>query len=361
MKALAFDAPLSDYDVAAAELFAAVQSGDERARWRFKWGHPRYKGETVDRVNAADLTIDDARLVVARDYGFDDWASLSRYTDDIRRNADEQRFELAVDAVIDGRLEELRHLLDEQPGLVRQRSARGHHATLLHYVAANGVEGYRQRTPQNAVEIARLLLDRGSDPNALAHMYGAECTTMSMLVSSVHPAKAGLQISLAELLIDRGAKPEGVGTAWTSAVMTALTFGYLDTARALAKREPKVDDIAVAAGLGLIDETRRLLPRADANSRHAALALASQLGHTEVVQILLDAGEDPNRFNPDNLHGHATPLHQAVSGNHLDTVRLLVQRGARRDVADKIFDGTPLAWAEYLKHPEIAEYLRGVA
>src|SRR2546423_7489431 len=157
MKILAFDAPLSDYDAAAAELFAAVQKGDNGARWKFKWVHPRYKGQTVDRVKAAELTIDDARLVVARDYGFDDWAALSRYTDDIRKNAATRRFELAVEAVIDGKLEELRRLLDEQPELVRQRSARGHHATLLHYIAANGVEGDRQRTPQNAVEIRSLL------------------------------------------------------------------------------------------------------------------------------------------------------------------------------------------------------------
>ena len=30
-----------------------------------------------------------------------------------------------------------------------------HRATLLHYVGANGVEAYRQKTPPNATEIAR--------------------------------------------------------------------------------------------------------------------------------------------------------------------------------------------------------------
>jgi hypothetical protein len=32
-------------------------------------------------------------------------------------------------------------------------------------------------------------------------MYGEECTTMSMLVSSSHPAAAGLQVPLVELLL----------------------------------------------------------------------------------------------------------------------------------------------------------------
>jgi hypothetical protein len=40
-------------------------------------------------------------------------------------------------------------------------------------------------------------------------MYGAECTAMSMLVSSSHPAKAGLQAPLVELLLDFGAAIEG--------------------------------------------------------------------------------------------------------------------------------------------------------
>ena len=48
----------------------------------------------------------------------------------------------------------------------------GARATLLHYVAANGVEGYRQLTPPNAVAIADALLDAGADVDALADMYG---------------------------------------------------------------------------------------------------------------------------------------------------------------------------------------------
>src|SRR5437660_1546362 len=63
-----------------------------------------------------------------------------------------------------------------------------HRATLLHYIAANGVEGYRQKTPKNAVDVAKMLLNAGAEADALAGMYGGRCTTMSMLVSSCHPA-----------------------------------------------------------------------------------------------------------------------------------------------------------------------------
>ena len=64
--------------------------------------------------------------------------------------------------------------------------------------------------------------------------------------------------------------------------------------------------------------------------RHRALALAAQLGHVEIVRLLLDAGEDPDRYNPADSHAHTTPLHQAALAGHDAVVRLLVERGARR-------------------------------
>ena len=39
------------------------------------------------------------------------------------------------------------------------------------------------------MQIAKMLLEAGAEPDALANMYGGECTTMSMLVSSCHPFK----------------------------------------------------------------------------------------------------------------------------------------------------------------------------
>ena len=68
------------------------------------------------------------------------------------------------------------------------------------YEDANGVEGHRQKTPGNAVEIAKALLGAGAEVDALADMYGGHYATMSMLVSSCHPAKAGVQVALVDTL-----------------------------------------------------------------------------------------------------------------------------------------------------------------
>ncbi|MBV9560855.1 MAG: ankyrin repeat domain-containing protein [Bradyrhizobium sp.] len=275
-----------------------------------------------------------------------------------------------MESVVDGDLDRLRQALRRDPALIHARSSRiccfdppVHRASLLHYVAANGVEHERQRTPPNAVAIARTLLEAGADADALADMYGAPCTTMSMLVSSSHPAAAGVQVPLIHLLLDFGAAIEGCGTKkWGTPLFTALAFGMSDAARALAERGARID-LPHAAGLGLVDDTARLLPSSDTEARRRALSLAAQHGHAETVGLLLDAGTDPDRYNPESNHPHTTPLHQAVLGGHEAVVRLLVRRGARLDIRDTIWDGTPLGWALYgggKAKAEMAECLRSL-
>jgi len=253
-----------------------------------------------------------------------------------------------------------------RPELVRALSTRVNHfdppmhrSTLLHYLAANGVEGYRQRSPKNAPEVAKVLLDAGADPNALSWAYGGQCTTMALLVSSTPPAQAGVQVPLVETLIDYGASvaPAGEGN-WTSPVETALVFGKHDAAQALVRRGAPIESLAAAAGLGRIEDVKRMLPSAEDQDRHRALALAAQSGQADAVRVLLDAGEDPNRFNPPGTHSHTPPIHQAIAAGHLDVVKLLVDRGARLDIKDTIHQGTPLGWAKYCDKPAIAEYLR---
>jgi ankyrin repeat protein len=88
------------------------------------------------------------------------------------------------------------------------------------------------------------------------------------------------------------------------------------------------------------------------------LALAGQLGHTEVVRLLLEAGENPSRYNPEGLHSHATPLHHAALAGHLEVVRLLVESGADATLPDLLWKADPAGWAEHGGHPEVARYLR---
>lgn len=376
MNYLGFGSSLQQYEEQAASLLQAWQSGDPQAIKLIREHHPRFLDERIPwlpkdltdaEVRSVTLELADARLATARCYSIQDWSRLAEWVAAVaQQDSPIAKFEFAVEAVISGDLDTLQRLLGASSDLTKSRSTLVtchdppvHGATLLHYVAANGVEGFRQKTPKNAVQVAKLLLDGGAEPDALAGMYGGQCTTMSMLVSSSHPAEAGVQVALVETLLDYGAAVDERGTgSWTSPLMTALVFGFLDAAQALVRRGARVETLAAAAGLGNLNTTRQLLSAASAEDRHRALALAAQLGQVEIVRLLLDCGEDPNRYNPDGFHSHGTPLHHAAVAGHDAVVRLLVERGARLDIKDTLWKGTPEGWAEYGGHKEIANYLR---
>jgi hypothetical protein len=184
----------------------------------------------------------------------------------------EDSFETAADAVVEGRLTELQALLRDQPRLVTACSQREHHATLLHYVAANGVEQYRQKSPPNAVAIATTLLDAGAEVDALANTYsgGTTETTMNLLVSSVHPREAGVQVPLVHALLDHGAAIDGIAND-CSPLVTALAFWYGSAATALVERGARVDTVATAAGMGRLDLVREMVT--DAGTLHDGVRL----------------------------------------------------------------------------------------
>ena len=154
------------------------------------------------------------------------------------------RFERAVEAVIDGDVTTLKQLARATIRIwfarVRRASTisirRCIDATLLHYLAANGVEGLSSTVAEERRRDREILLDAGADPNALSWAYGGHCTTMALLVSSTPPADAGVQVPLVETLIDYGASiaPAGEGK-WTSPIETALVFGIHDAAQALVR------------------------------------------------------------------------------------------------------------------------------
>lgn len=133
--------------------------------------------------------------------GFDDWQDARE------RGAEglDAAFERATDAVVEGEYETLKTILLAKPRLVQMRSGRGHRATLLHYVAANGTEIHRQIIPPNHARICQLLLDHGAAPNATCEVYGggSATTTLGLLKSSDHPRAAGTFEAVAAAISNR--------------------------------------------------------------------------------------------------------------------------------------------------------------
>jgi ankyrin repeat protein len=252
-------------------------------------------------------------------------------------------FRRAVDLLDSGETGGLRAHLRDHPALVRQRVSLEvcdyfRNPTLLEFVAENPIR--RGSLPPNVVEVAKVILDEGARADR-----ASVDAALALVSSGKVPRECDVQVALIDLLCDYGADAD-IG------MLPALVHGELEAAHALIRRGAKVD-LAVAGATGRIDDVRKMLAAADTEGRHRALALAAQHGHLEVVRLLLDAGEDPNRYNPPGCHAHSTPLHQAVLAGHDDVVRLLVERGASLDIKDTIFQGTPLGWAQFAGRIEI--------
>jgi ankyrin repeat protein len=296
---------------------------------------------------------------VAVEEGFESWAKLVPHLAAMASPDSPVRpFESAVEAVITGDVATLEHMLRDHPELARARSTREHGATLLHYVAANGVESYRQKTPKNAVTIAKLLLAAGAEVDAdLAYGTGrlrtryperAGSTTLGLVATSVHPAVAGVQIALLETLLESRAS---VDSPWNkSVVRAALANGRGEAAKFLAERGARLD-LEAAAGVGRLDVVKqffnaagKLDGKATTEQLMAGFAWACEYGHTQVVDFLLQLGVT---VDSSLKHNGQTGLHWAAYGAHLDTARLLLERHAAVDIKDRTFGGTPLEWALY--------------
>jgi len=150
--------------------------------------HKGFIGKSVDELKSMDISVDDCYDVIAQEHSFKNWEELSQHTE----LEYDFTFELAVNLLLEGNLQGLISILQENPELVNQRSSYGHNATLLHYVGSNGVEFWRQKVPLNLAELTKVILDAGADKNATMKVYNGHFTTIELLTTSAHPYEAGL-------------------------------------------------------------------------------------------------------------------------------------------------------------------------
>lgn len=321
-------------DVAVTEF---IQSHHPRLR---KWAH--------DNCPYVQVTPADIQLAMADWYYFESWMHLVEWVTLVtQKNSPVFLFESAAEALFSGDATALGALLKEEPGLVKMRSMRRHHATLLHYVGANGVEYYRAQYPKNAVELLKLLLDAGADLNATADMYGGGCTPLGLVATSVHPTRAGVMYPLLGVLLDGGASMDLPGIAGNAQgiVNGCLANGRPEAADFLARRGAMLN-LEGAAGVGRLDVVRSFFKEDGSLNEGATrrdldrgFIWASEWGQTAVVEYLLDKGVDPS-----SVMNGMNSLHWAVIGGHLDTIKLLIDQGVSLESVNE-FGGTALGAA----------------
>jgi ankyrin repeat protein len=244
-------------------------------------------------------------------------ASSSR-KDDLEIEHPDVLFERAADAVAFGDIDTLRKMLDQHPALVHARSPRPHRCTLLNYCGANGTEAPRQRTPENAPEIAQLLLERGADPNATCNLYGGGATTMGLMITSAHPPEAKKDGELVRVLMRFGTRYD------QGAFMCAIEYGLSRSVAEFLNARAPIDNLFIAAGIGRLD----------------------------LVKEFLSKGVDiDTRFR-----GYGTALHAAAGMNKKAVVEYLLERGANTTLHNT-WGAMPEDSADFFGHRELSEFI----
>jgi peptide-methionine (S)-S-oxide reductase len=276
-------------------------------------------------------------------------------------------FREAVEAIDRGKISVLKKLLQDNPGLVSTRldvPTEGYfqHPYLLWFVADNPIR--HERLPSNVADITGLLIDsvRQNSPETYQEQIDY---ALGLVATGRIPKESGVQIELIDLLIDAGARP-GNGHG-------ALAHGNPKAAKRLVERGGQLT-LTTAIGLNRKEDIEQLLRQATDLDKQIALIASAYFGKPEMLQYLIDSGVDVNAYidHSSGFHSHGTALHQAVYSASLDSVKILVEAGADLNLEDRVYQGTPIGWAQYLyreeknallkeKYLEIEKFLLSVA
>ncbi|GAA3960401.1 ankyrin repeat domain-containing protein [Mucilaginibacter dorajii] len=253
----------------------------------------------------------------------------------------------AVEAIDSGDIVLLEELLTHNKRLVRERldypePGYFQNPYLIWFVADNPIRV--EKLAANIIDITQLLILFVKNEAADTAQYQIDYA-LGLVATGRIPKECGVQIAMMDALIGAGATPAGG--------LGALAHGNVEAAAHLIKRGGKLT-LAAAVGLDLMEDVKMMTATAGKHELLVALTTAAFYGKPDIIAYLLSIGAPVNGYpeNKEGFHSHATPLHQAVSSGSLAAVKLLVEAGARLDVPDKVYGGTPLGWAQYMQNDE---------
>lgn len=214
-------------------------------------------------------------------------------------------------------------------------------------------------------KMAHLLLEAGANPDAPYPDYiGATALMLSVQTKDILLADellaAGADINIQDnngdpainwaayygyhefvhLFLRRGAQTSLAGHGTAREI--AMRRGHQSVVSMLARHEkislpdPDAAMLAQAVFEGRIEDTEEALiigvsPHSPDFTGRPLIALAARLGHTEIVQTLLDRGADVDAQDEIGF----TPLMEAARDNRVETVKMLIAAGANIDHRSK--------------------------
>ncbi|WOO39375.1 ankyrin repeat domain-containing protein [Rubellicoccus peritrichatus] len=276
--------PNIDYLGAQAKaLLKQYRKGDNKALEQIRNHFPKYKSYSLEAIQAAKFGLQDALLVISREYGFANWSLLKHHVEKVSAPSLSEDTRALIKASAQGDAKAVRRLLSE--------GADAKHVCTYY---GQGNERYKYEPPllqtvrNGHAECAELLLQ-----------YGAQ--TIAGHWSALAEARKCNQTKIVELLEDY--------QAGAFDLHRALSAHDLDKIRSILKRTPSL----ASSFEGSHDD----IP--------APLFLAAQLGETEAVSLLLEAGADPHAAFETTTF---TALTTARYHGHQDIVILLEDLGA---------------------------------
>jgi hypothetical protein len=223
-----------------------------------------------------------------------------------------------VGAIHAGDVDEVQRLVASDPALATS-SLGGRYGTRtpLHVVA--DWPGYFPNGPR----VAAVLMAVGADPNAREP--GAPSET------PLHWAASSDDADVARVLIDGGADVNLPGGSIGTPLDNAIGYGCWNVARVLVDRGARVENLWVAAALGMVDRLQALVAarsNTDIDALSQAFWHACNAGQRRAAEFLLDVGADMN-WTADYAQGTALDAAQQLGTQQQNVITWLRERGAR--------------------------------
>ncbi|XP_069670726.1 uncharacterized protein [Periplaneta americana] len=183
------------------------------------------------------------------------------------------------------------------------------------------------------INIAKLLIKSGLCVNRPFTMYiDGNLHTPKIIATMLHKASLAGQVKLVEFLLEA---EETEGIIKKSAPLWAVDH-YLP----LSERT------------SAFTTTKERLEIKDSYNR-TPLSWAAQKGHLETVRLLIKKGADVNT----NDAWKRTPLHFAISGSHVNVVQFLIESGADVNAYDDELDNSPIFTAAQQANVDVVRLL----
>jgi len=278
----------------------------------------------------------------------------------------ESLFRQAVDAIDAGDADRLEKILDAHPQLAGERlrspgswlrdqigcalDSFFKDPYLLWFVSEDAVRN--NSLPKNIALIAGIIIQKAKSEKASSLQEQLDYA-LKLVSWSWVARECNVQLVLMNLLINEGALIDGISDE-------ALVNGNFAAAEYLLDRGAK-PSLPTSLCLQRWKEADELAKSAAPEQKQLCLVLAALNGKAKAVARVIGYGQIDVNKPSEHLYSHATALHHAVWSGSMETVKVLVEAGARLDIKDTIYDGTPLGWAEYGKKNDIAHYLKAIA